>query len=98
MARLVVSSAMVNRSRGKSQHLLNIGLFWEIAETIDFWVIDSESVGSIPTALTKPTIHAGFREFDISRRNKSRNNAAAAASRFVAPTSVRRSLNNRLKG
>jgi hypothetical protein len=30
-------------------------------------------VDSIPSALSKPCIHAGIRALDISRRNKSRN-------------------------
>ena len=63
---------------------------WEIVETIDLWVVDSESVGcrfdSYP--LTKPSTHAGFRELDINPYNKSRNNHIMAAPRFAIQTAT----------
>jgi hypothetical protein len=55
-------------------------------------LIENQQVeGSIPSALIKPCIHAGFRASYINPYNKSRNNLAAAASQFAvqATTSIR---------
>jgi hypothetical protein len=43
---------------------------------------------SIPSALTKPAIHAAFRAFDIDPRNKSRNNRMTAAPQFGVQTAT----------
>ncbi len=51
-------------------------------------LVDAPTRCSIPTALTMPSVHAGFRALDISPYNKSRNNPHSGCS------SIRHANNN----